>query len=90
MSQSTSANTPEHSISFTRSEALVLHNFLARLAEDLMQQRPEDSLPTAEELVLWKIEGTLDKILAEPFSPDYAELLEEARSAVVRDHGFGG
>lgn len=79
-----SSDTPSpFTISFTRDEALVLHHFLNHLTEELMAKRPDDSTPSAEELVLWKVEGVLDKAVVELFDVDYLELLERARQRVV-------
>ena len=68
------------SIQLTPDEALVLFDWIVRFnaRED---QTFEDQ---AEERVLWNIEATLEKLLSEPFSPDYDGLLAAAR-ARVRD-----
>lgn len=36
----------------------------------------------SEQKVLWKLEGQLESLLDEPFSPNYEELIAEARSRV--------
>jgi hypothetical protein len=61
-------------------EALVLHDFLSRW------ERTErfEIADQAEERVLWNVQADLERMLAEPFSPDYTRLLGEAR-ARVRD-----
>jgi len=67
-------------ISLTPDQALVLFEWLAR--ED-----GKDALPTehpAELQVLWDLEAQLERVLVEPFRPDYAELLAAARERLTR------
>jgi hypothetical protein len=64
----------------TPDQALVLFEWLAR--ED-----GKDALPTehpAELQVLWDLEAQLERVLVEPFRPDYAELLAAARERLTR------
>jgi hypothetical protein len=61
-------------------EALVLFDVLSRWE----QSERFDVADQAEERVLWNIKAGLERQLAEPLSPDYARLLDEAR-ARVRD-----
>lgn len=64
-------------------EALVLFELLA-------SQRIESAIPdleAPERNVLWALESYLEKILVEPFSPDYAKLLEEARRKLIERGG---
>ncbi len=65
-------------IRLSRQEALVLFEFLTR-ADEREELVFEDQ---AEQWVLWDIEAQLDKILVEPFRPDYEECLRKARDAV--------
>ncbi|MCP4547097.1 MAG: hypothetical protein GY835_11580 [bacterium] len=66
------------SLALTRAEALVLFEWLTRL--DSAESLPcEDH---AEQLVLWSLEGQLEKILTEPLAADYKDLLAEARQMV--------
>ena len=61
------------------------------LFELLASQRIESAIPDLEppeRNALWALENDLEKILVEPFSPDYAELLEEARRKLI-EHGGG-
>jgi hypothetical protein len=55
-------------IELSKAEALVLFDLLARFDKD------EKSIieNQAEERVLWNIHCSLEKVLVEPFSPDYA------------------
>ena len=64
-------------LTVSRAEALVLFELLTREEEPPI--RCEDE---AEEMVLWRIQGQLEKLLTEPFSPVYAELLAAARKTV--------
>lgn len=64
----------------TQDEALVLFEFLARNEE-------ADNFPVAdeaEERVLWRLHGQLEKQIAEVFDPNYHELVRQAR-ARLRD-----
>lgn len=62
----------------TQDEALVLFEYLAAL-EDQKEKLTEVS---AEDRVLWQLEGQLEEILVEPFHPDYVRLVEAARRRV--------
>ncbi len=65
-------------IELSKAEALVLFDLLGRFDKDeklIMENQ-------AEERVLWNIHCSLEKVLVEPFSPDYAKLLAEARNQV--------
>ena len=71
----------EIALRLSRAEALVLFEMLARLDS-------EQSVPfadPAEQQVLWRIEGQLEKALVEPLEPNYHELVAEARRAVRGD-----
>ena len=62
-------------IELTRSEALVLFEFLYRTSDD-------DSLTVADQAerrALWNLECLFEKELVEPFLPNYLELLEQAK-----------
>jgi hypothetical protein len=66
------------SLELSNAEALVLFEWLAR-------SESEKSFAikhSAEQQVLWSIEGQLEKVLVEPLSPNYVELLEHARNEV--------
>ncbi|MEU4402563.1 hypothetical protein ACIQH6_29075 [Micromonospora orduensis] len=69
-----------------RDEALVLFEWLYRTDEttndfaDLVEDQ-------AEQRTLWNLTCLLERELAEPFSPQYAELVEQARSR-LRDEGL--
>jgi hypothetical protein len=73
-------NTQDVTVELTRAEALVLFEFLARY----MKEERLEIEDQAEQRVLWDICASLEKILAEPFAPDYVDLVAKAR-AQVRD-----
>jgi hypothetical protein len=63
-------------IKLTKDEALVLFELLARYSES-------DTLSvndTAEQQILWKLNNLLEKTLSEPFSQNWAAILEAAKS----------
>jgi hypothetical protein len=64
----------------SKKEALVFFEFLSRFSED-KSLAIEDP---AEERVLWNLCCDLEKRLSEPLSPQYAELLADARR-FIRD-----
>jgi len=66
-------------IELSRVEALVLFDLLARFDKDGELTVEHQS----EKRVLWNIHCSLEGVLVEPFSPDYAELLAEARGRVA-------
>lgn len=60
------------------------------LFELLASERIESSLAgleAAERHALWALQAHLETILVEPFSPNYAELLEKARASVIERLG---
>jgi hypothetical protein len=61
-------------------EALVLYALLSGWAETDAASVPLDH--QAEYRVLWDILATLESTLAEPFMPDYEDLLKRARELV--------
>lgn len=65
-------------VEFSSEEALVLFEWVARTGEAL----EATFVDKAEQLVLWSIEGQLEKELVAPFRADYDRLLREARDAV--------
>lgn len=57
------------------------------LFELLASERIESNLDASERNALWALEGYLEKTLTQPFSPDYAQLLEKARASLVERFG---
>jgi hypothetical protein len=60
------------------------------LFEMLASKRIETQLPNVEppeRNALWSLEGSLEKVLVQPFSPDYAQLLNKARESLVERYG---
>ncbi|MEP7253250.1 MAG: hypothetical protein ABI683_12745 [Ginsengibacter sp.] len=68
-------------IKLSKDEALVLFKFLSRFNENDNKEVFQDQ---AEEKALWIIEGELQKILVEPFMPNYQDITKEARN-IIRD-----
>jgi hypothetical protein len=69
-------------IELSRAHALVLFEFLSRFSDSDDQDRRLEIQDQAEERVLWDMCCDLEKALVEPFSPDYAGLLQRARDTV--------
>lgn len=69
----------EITIKLTKDEALVLFEFLSRFNENDNKEIFQDQ---AEEKALWIIEGQLEKILVEPFMPNYQDIIQEARTRI--------
>lgn len=71
-------NKREIPISLTKYEAIVLFEFLARFTDNdkLSVEDP------AEEQVLWNVHGLLEKVLSEPFSTSWGEILDHARKCI--------
>jgi len=59
-------------------EAVVLFEWLTRFNSSDGQPFEDQ----AEQRVLWNLEASLESILSEPFRPDYAQILADARSRV--------
>ena len=68
-------------IRLSRAEALVLFEWLARVDD----ARAASIEHPAEQKVLWLLEGQLEKQV-EVFSPNYKQLVEEARASVDESH----
>ncbi len=67
------------SITLSEDESLVLFEFFSRFEEsDEFKLRHN-----AEFLAFSRISSQLDKVLVEPFKPEYAELLEAAQNRVA-------
>ena len=63
--------------------ALVLFELLA--SERIESELPDLEAP--ERNAIWALLGYLERNLVEPFSPRYAQLLEEARASLVKRFG---
>jgi hypothetical protein len=69
-------------IELSADEALVLFDWLGRATS---VRQPAPFVDPAERQVLCTLECLLERVLVEPFDPDYAVLVEEARGA-LRGH----
>ncbi|MBV9278784.1 MAG: hypothetical protein JOZ41_01765 [Chloroflexi bacterium] len=83
--QSQGADPPSAvTIRLTPDEALVLFEWIQRLEG---QGRLGGTAEHGGEVVAaWALSGALETALAEPFSPDYAELVDAARSRLIAGH----
>ena len=69
------------SIGLTKDEALVLFEFLSRFSsQDVLEIQDQ-----AEERALWKLACSLEKVLAEPFSGRWMEIISAARERLRDD-----
>jgi hypothetical protein len=75
--------TSDLNINLTPTQALVLIDWLSKI-DDKGDQFPIFQ-HEAERLVLWKIEGQIESVLAEVFAENYDDILREARQKVVSD-----
>ena len=64
--------------------ALVLFELLVSREEELVRSL---NLEPAERNALWSLEAALERVLAEPFSPEYKTLLANARKVLVERGG---
>jgi hypothetical protein len=73
----------EISIELSSDEALVLFDFLSRYSESNRLEVTDQ----AEQRVLWDVCALLERVLVEPFSDKYDDLLQGARGRVRDDEG---
>ncbi len=66
------------SVNLTHSEAIVFFEWLTE--NETLENIP--IADQAERLVLWRIEGQLEKCLSEPLAPDYKAIVAAARERV--------
>ena len=68
----------EIQINLSRDEAVILFEFLSRFSNEEILEIEDQ----AESRVLWNILCDLEKVLTEPFSEKYTEILETAREKI--------
>ena len=68
----------EIQINLSKDEAIILFEFLSRFSNEEILEIEDQ----AEARVLWNILCNLEKILAEPLSEKYTEILETAREKI--------
>ena len=69
------------SIGLTKDEALVLFEFLSRFSsQDVLEIQDQ-----AEERALWNLACSREKVLAEPFSGRWMEIISAARERLRDD-----
>jgi hypothetical protein len=71
------------SINLSSDEALVLFEWLSERAASVILYDEKDRPICAEEFVVSRVLGQLEKTLTEPFDPAYRELLEAARKRIL-------
>lgn len=64
-------------LKLTHDEALVLFEWLGRFNES--EPNDERFVDQAEQRALWNLEAVLETVLAEPFDPNYLEIIAAAR-----------
>jgi len=69
----------EITLKLSKQEALVFFEWLADVIEPM--EKTIYKYP-AEEKVVWKLQAQLESTLAEPFLPNYGEIVDEARRSV--------
>ena len=69
-------------LTLSKAEALVLFEWV-----HVLEDKDELFVDQAEQRLLWDISAGLERVLIEPFRPDYTALLDEARSQ-VRDRAI--
>ncbi len=67
-------------ITLEQDEALVLFDLIA-------SKNLESILDAPERNAVWALEGRLEEQLVEIFSPDYSQLLLDARQSLLRRYG---
>ena len=65
-------------IEIARAEALVFFEWIKSHEEQLPVGHP------AEQTVLWRIEAVLERLLSEPFAPNYNAIVAAARAEVTK------
>jgi hypothetical protein len=73
-------NQREIVVRLSHDEALVLFEWLHR-SEDQETLSPFEH--QAEQVALWNLSALLERALAEPFDPDYRQLVNDARDRLV-------
>jgi len=69
-------------LTLSKDEALVLFEFLSRFSDEEKLEIKDKS----EEQVLWNVQGSLEKLLSEPFSKEYSSLLDKARRNLTHEY----
>lgn len=78
-----SASGDEIDLKIGRDEALVLFEMLA----DFYEQPALPINNPADKFALWQLHGALEKVLVEPFMPDYIARVDAARTRLKAFYG---
>lgn len=68
------------SVLLSGDEALVLFGVLHRWEHEEQVSAPRNE---AEQVALWNLSAALERVLAHPFSPEYARLVSEAQARLT-------
>ncbi len=68
-------------IEFSKEEALVLFEYLARVNND--DALENTFLDESEKRVIWSLEASFEEKLVEPFKSDYNKILKRARRKIL-------
>jgi hypothetical protein len=74
------ANPVDMTVVLSSDEALVLFELLHRWEDEEQVSAPRHG---AEQVALWNLSAALERVLIEPFSADYRQLLSEARARLT-------
>jgi hypothetical protein len=75
----------EVEICLSKAQALVLFEWLVRNWETGCLEEEKNFADPAEKQVLMWLDGALQKVLTEPFDPNYRQLLNAAMREIVSD-----
>ena len=79
----TGVSAEQITIELGRDEALVLFELLA----DFHNQPVLELASGAERLAMIRLHGALERTMVEPFTPEYADLVEGARARLAKEFG---
>ncbi len=66
-------------LQLSKNEALVLQDWLGRFNE---KEKTNVVVDEAEQRILWDMEAAFEKLLSEPFEPNYTELVKNAKECI--------
>jgi len=75
---------PDVTLTLSPDEALVLFDLLHRWED---ADSIDSALLPGEQTALWNLSALLERVLVEPFDPDYLRLITEARARLYRQGG---
>jgi len=77
-------------VEFSKDEALILFEFLVRVHNNKNSNKKLITLfeDQSEQRVLWNLECTFERMLAEPFLQNYDEIIQDARNKIRDKNDF--